>query len=109
MKYHPMIKQEFKKRHNGEEYWWITITSNWRVDTYNCPLTGYYIDNSLLDPIWKFMDKPDNRTFKDLLEDCFNEWVKDCDQDYEYSTSMEFFIEECGSQNWSFDENGKMV
>lgn len=109
MKYHPMIKQEFNKRRNGEEYWWITIQSNWRVDTYNCPLTGYYIDNSLLDEIWKFMDKPDNRTFKELLDDCFDQWVKDCEEDYEYSTSMEFFIEECSSQDWSFDENGRMV
>lgn len=109
MKYHPMLKQKFEKRHNGEEYWWITIQSNWRIETYNCPLTGYCIDNSLLDEIWKFMDKPDNRTFEELLDDCFDMWVKDCEQDYEYSTSMEFFIEECGSQDWSFDENGRMV
>lgn len=105
-----MVKQELSKdRITGEEHYWTIVSSNWRIDTYNCPLTGYCVDNSLLDPIWKFMDSPDNRTFKDLLDDCFGEWIKDCEADYEYSTSMEMFVEECESNDWTFDEKGRML
>lgn len=108
--FHPMVRQKVQKdRETGKEYYWTTVHSNWRIDTYNCPLTGYCIDNSLFDPIWQFMDKPDNRTFKDLLDDCFDMWIKDCEADYEYSTSMEAFIEDCQVNEWSFDEKGRMV
>ena len=107
---HRMITQKLcKDRTTGEEYYWTKVTSNIFVETYNCPLTGYCIDNSLLDPMWKFMDKPDGRTFKELIDDCFEEWVKDCNTDYEYSSSEEFFIEECASQDWSFDEGGRIL
>lgn len=108
--FHPMVLQKVQKdRETGREYYWTTVTSNWRVDTQNCPLTGYCIDNSLLDPIWQFMEKPDNRTFKDLLDDCFDTWVKDCAEDAEYSSSMEMFIEDCETNEWSFDEKGRML
>jgi hypothetical protein len=108
--FHPMVRQKVEKdRETGKEYYWTKVTSNWRVDTYNCPLTGYFIDNSLLDPIWKFMDNPDNRSFKDLLDDCFGEWVKDCEEDYEFSTSMERFVEEAHEMEWMYDEKGRMV
>lgn len=37
----------------------------------SCPLTGTCYDQDILQPMYDFMRKPDNRNFKDILEDCF--------------------------------------
>lgn len=107
---HRMVRQELNKdRNTGEEYYWTTVTSNIFVENYNCPLTGYYIDNSLLDPMWKFMEKPDSSTFHDLIEECLGSWVKDCESDYEHSASEESFIEDCAANDWMFDKQGRIL
>jgi len=107
---HPMVvqKQEADKK-TGEVYFWTTVYSNMKTDTYNCPLTGYIIDNSLLDPIWKFMEKPDNTTFYNLVDACLDSWLKDCNDDYEYCTSMEYFVEDMESNGIMFDESGRII
>lgn len=106
---HKMVRQEYRKNKYGEESYWTTVSSNLFRETYNCPLTGYYIDNSLFHPIWEFMNKPDNTTFHDLLDNCLEQWVKDCAEDYEHCSSMEYFTEECESNGWQFDEKGRMI
>lgn len=108
--FHPMVSQkECTDRQTKETYYWTVVCSRMFTETYNCPLTGYYIDNSLMRHIWEFMEKPDNRNFYDLMNDCLNEWVSDCEKDYEYCTSMEYFIEECQANEWMFDEHGRMI
>jgi hypothetical protein len=74
-----------------------------------CVLTGYTTDDSLLIPVYDFMNKPDSRDFEDLLNDCLNEWVKDCNADYEYAMSTEAFEEYCESNDLMFDENGRQL
>ena len=75
------------------------------IEKYNCPLTGYCMDNELLDQVWKFLDKPDNRNFKELLQDCFNDWIKACNADIDYQNSDEFISEELinNDQNFTID------
>ena len=53
--------------------------------------------------------KPSDRVnLSDLLDECFDSWVKDCTSDYEYSQSMESFKDMCEGNNWTFTVNGKM-
>ncbi len=77
------------------------------IETYNCPLTGYCMDNELLDQIWKFIDKPDSRNFKDLLEDCFADWIKACNNDIDNQNSDEFITEELENREDQFTKDGK--
>jgi hypothetical protein len=76
----------------------------------SCPLTGYCIDNDLLDPILKFMKKPkDNVNFRELLEDCFDQWVRSMESDIEYHQSMEYFEELCEANGYEFHEDGEIL
>ena len=76
------------------------------IEKYNCPLTGYWMDNELLDEIWKFLDKPDSRSFKDLLEDCFDAWIKACNADIEEQNSDEYIAEILAANNYEFEDDG---
>lgn len=72
-------------------------------------LTGVMSDEYLLDPIYKFIARPDASVdMEDLLTDCFGEWVKYCNQDVEYAHSMEAFKESAEANEYEFDENGEM-
>jgi hypothetical protein len=75
----------------------------------NCPLTGYCMDNAILQPILDFIKTPDlSINLTDLIKQCFNEWVKACCEDCERSCSMDSFIEECESNDYTFRINGVM-
>jgi len=76
-------------------------------DELACPFTGYYMDNVILGPIFEFMRKPDNRTFEDVIGDCFAAWVKGCNDEIEYSNSDKAIIEEIENQDREFYANGK--
>lgn len=69
--------------------------------------TGYDKDWSLYNPIREFIKSPDSRTLKELLDDCLNAWLRDCNSDWEDSNSEERFIEESKEQDTLFYENGK--
>lgn len=76
----------------------------------NCNLTGYWIDDSLLEPIRKWLANPcKTDTFTDIMADALNEWVNDCEKDFEYAQSEEAFESDCEANNWEFYENGEMV
>ena len=76
------------------------------IEKYNCPLTGYCMDNELLDEVWKFLDKPDSRNFKSLLEDCFDAWIKSCNADIEYQNSDEYIGNNLVANNYEFKYDG---
>ncbi len=87
--------------------WRNSYHSALTLETYNCPLTGYCMDNELLDEIWKFIDKPDRRNFKDLLENCFEAWIKACNADREYQESDEYIKEGFEANGAEFTSDGK--
>lgn len=75
-------------------------------DTF-CVLTGYYIDNSILKPVYNFLKKPSKHvTFADLMRDCLQSWVTACNNDYEACTSMEYFAELCKANEYEFTAYG---
>lgn len=74
----------------------------------NCPLTGYCVDEGFLDPIRSFIKKPTELTFKELMEECAHQVMKAIEVDYEYQSSMEFFMEECEANEREFLEDGSL-
>ena len=78
------------------------------MDT-SCVLTGYYLDEDILAPVYTFLRRPDGRSFRDLMEDCLDAWGKACSADYEDQTSERVFIEDCEANEWEFDEDGRMA
>jgi len=59
----------------------------------NCPLTGYCIDEDILEPIYRFLERPDDTAFYDLLDQCFESWAGACSRDVEFCLSFENFME----------------
>lgn len=73
----------------------------------SCVLTGYYLDDEILRPLYDFIDKPDDdSTLEDIMDRCLNQWVKVCQDDYEGVTSKEYFIEESIELGWEYYEDG---
>lgn len=74
-----------------------------------CVLTGYCIDDDILQPIYDFLKNPkDNITFHDLMNECLHEWVFACQKDFEFSTSREAFIEHAEANEYEYTANGKL-
>lgn len=71
-----------------------------------CVLTGYCMDESILSPVYEFLKKPTNISFKDLMEECFDSWVKGCEDDLDYYNSDEFIEEEMEANDYLFLEDG---
>lgn len=74
----------------------------------SCVLTGYCMDETILEPIYDFLKKPSTLTFKELIEDCFYQWVKACADDLEYQASFEAFRESCEANEYLFEEDGTL-
>lgn len=73
----------------------------------SCPFTGYWIDESLLDPLRAFLKKPDGRNFADLLTDCLESWVKNCRDDCQYQQSDESVDETIRANEYEFTADGE--
>jgi hypothetical protein len=73
----------------------------------DCVLTGYYLDMDILDPIYKFLEQPNNNiTFKELIEECLTSWVNACDNDIKYYYSSENLQELSQDNEYEFLEDG---
>lgn len=54
-----------------------------------CPLTGYYIDNCILDPIYQFLKSPtENITFDCLMNECLDSFFRACRDDMESTRTL---------------------
>lgn len=74
---------------------------------YECPLTGCYTDHCLLDPMVEFMRKPRlDVTMIDLLEECFDTFIREMRTNIEEWFCIEVFNDECEANGWEFYENG---
>ncbi|KAB6147086.1 hypothetical protein GA398_13030 [Bacteroides xylanisolvens] len=78
------------------------------VDTC-CPLTGYYIDNDILDPIYQFLKSPTgNVTFDNLMNKCLDSFFRACRDDMESTQTLEYFTEESKANDWEYLSDGKL-
>lgn len=87
---------------------YITKSRHSRVILDNsCVLTGMCMDDEILGPIYRFMEKPSAyANFRDLMQDCLDAWVTACAKEYEYYQSREYF-EESYAHEWEYEESGK--
>lgn len=75
-----------------------------------CPLTGYWLDDVILKPIYEFMQKPNNNiTFGGLMKKCLDAWGRACVKDYYDCTSMEYFLNYARENDLGFDESGNLI
>ena len=74
-----------------------------------CPLTGYYIDNCILDPIYRFLKSPtENVTFENLMDECLDSFFRACRDDMESTQTLEYFTEESNANDWEYLSDGKL-
>ena len=74
-----------------------------------CPLTGYYIDDCILDPIYKFLKSPTgNVTFDNLMNKCLDSFFRACRDDMESTQTLEYFTEESNANGWEYLSDGKL-
>lgn len=79
------------------------------IITDGCPLTGYYMDNQILEPIFEYMKKPSERMdFESLMNECFEAWRVACDKDFEFQCSDEQVIDNIESNKIEFYANGQI-
>lgn len=72
----------------------------------SCTLTGYCLDMDILQPVYNFLQKPDDTTFEDLMQDCLNGWVRSCVRDIEYQNSDECITENIIANEYEFLKDG---
>lgn len=80
------------------------------VKEVSCPFTGYCSDESLIEPIRKFLKSPDaNMTFEELIKECFESFIQDVASDIEYQNSDECIDETIEANDYEFDANGERI
>lgn len=74
-----------------------------------CPFTGLWLDDFLLDPIREFMNKIEyGITFEELMERSVSNLVSGYKEYMEYLESEEHFAEDCEANGYEFFEDGMM-
>lgn len=73
---------------------------------HDCPLTGYFMDEEILEPIYKFLKKPEDITFYTLIRRCLNSWLDACRDDYEKYFSFRNFLDIASINEYEYTENG---
>jgi hypothetical protein len=74
----------------------------------SCVLTGFCGDEDILDPIYNFLDKPnDNATFADLLRECMESFRIAYRNDYEGSMEDESMADTIRGNDYLFTAEGR--
>lgn len=74
---------------------------------HSCVLTGYCMDDTIMSPIYAFLEAPDRRDFWDLMNDCLCEFIFACGRDYDYYFSLKNFIEEAETNEYLYTADGR--
>lgn len=75
-----------------------------------CPLTGYCLDITLLEPLHEYMtgEKYQDYTLKDLIDLSMSNALNGVDADFEYQISYEAFEENSYANDYYYDINGNL-
>ena len=104
-KTHRMIKNKIAIN-TGHKY--SLAYSNIQKET-SCNLTGVCYDDDFLKPIYDFLQKPTkNKTFEDIISDCFYCLKNSIESEIEAKQTIESFAELCDMNNYYFTEDGTM-
>ena len=73
----------------------------------DCPLTGYCMDCSILDPIIACLFyKESYENYEALIEACLNSFFKNCVADAAYQLSYENFVDMSHANDYEYNEDG---
>jgi len=76
----------------------------------NCPLTGFYADYDILQPVVDCLHyKAFYNDYGELIDDCLNKFFYAWQAALEYLNSFEYFAEVCSDNGFEFYESGEMV
>jgi len=73
-----------------------------------CPFTGYYTDEVLLDKVREFRAEPADITMRALLESCASDLLETLHKEGEYIYSDEGLKETLMAHEYEFKENGEI-
>lgn len=76
---------------------------------HSCVFTGMCYDEDLLDPIYKFLDKPNKGDFKDLLEDCLTSLNKSVEDEIKGNLADENVAGTIIANEYEFTKDGKRI
>lgn len=80
--------------------------SNCQIDNV-CVLTGYWMDNEILHPVYDFINKPDERIdFEDLMQNCYAAFERAREEDIDFQNSDEQVIEAIKAKEYEFKADG---
>lgn len=75
----------------------------------HCELTGVYCDDDIMEPLYRFIARPDRHaSLESLLETCFRSWVCGYHADFEYWLSEDAVREEIIERGVVFFEDGRV-
>lgn len=87
--------------------YWESIITKW----YSWPMTWYYMDCDILEPIGNYIEKNDTEdktTYWDLIVRCMNAFAKSVENDYTYQVSEEWYRGYCDANECEFTEDGEL-
>ena len=103
-------KTDVSYKHYPEGYPVLKSRHSHIILNTDCVLTGICYDNDLLDPVYAFLNKPNESiTFEDLINECFDSLKKSLENEDDYRYSEEGIIEECIDCDDLFTENGNAI
>jgi hypothetical protein len=93
-----------------KQYWSKGKSRKSHILTDNsCVLTGYYMDDDILEAVYDFMETPDeNINFLKLVEMSLDKFFAACSEDVAGGQSEESFRYESELNNWEYLTNGKL-
>ncbi len=105
-----IINNHWHRLFTPKSYWRSGKNRKSRVFvTTDCTLTGYCADCAVLEPIYKFLERPNEQTtYYDLMDSCLDSFFKYCRDDMEQTEKLEYFIEESENNEWEYLESGKI-
>jgi hypothetical protein len=72
------------------------------------PLTGYFADYFLLDPLYRALETREDVEYDVLLDECLDSYAKVLFQDMQEFYSFDAFLRACDEHGYMFLENGRM-
>lgn len=72
----------------------------------SCVLTGYCMDDYILQPVYNAMHKPYPGIFEDLISECVQAYETAVENDHAYQDSLEYCAETCEANEYEFTEDG---
>lgn len=94
-------------RYVDGRYTYKSYKSKCQVDN-SCVLTGYCVDDDLLQPLYCFLKNPqEGIALERLIGNCLDSWLQYCHKDRESYFSQEYFAEQAIEQGYEFYENGE--